>query len=535
MGAEDRGLEASGRSRRAFLREAATASGALVAGPAFLAACDVGGEDSASKTTAAANPKRGGALRIGVSGGGGSDTLHVYRGATNADSARLVQMYEWLAERDHDYKLKPFLGTEFTPNAAGDEMTVKLRQGVTFHNGKPFTAEDVIFSFKMLLDPKVRAGLQSLYAPFLDPSGMEALDTHTVRFKFKRPFNDFMDFVAVAPNAGIVPVGYDPNNPVGTGPFKLESFTPGQQSVFTRNEDYWGEGPYVDSVTIINLTDEAARVNALVSGAVDAIDSVPFPLLPSVQSNSNLVPLISKTGNWYPITMRVDRAPFNDVRVRQAFRLIVDRPEVVQRAYGGQAQLGNDLFSQPADPLYNHDLPQRVQDIEQAKFLLKQAGQEGLTVQLVTAPIQNGVVNSCVVFAEQAKEAGVNVQLTKLDNTTFYNDQYLQRTFSVDWWTTNSFLVTCAYSCVPDAVFNDTHWDDPQFTKLYYEVLATQDPELKQEIANEMQKQLWNEGGELIPGLPNGIDAFSKKVTGFVPDRSGIALSGYRFKQVSFV
>ena len=139
----------------------------------------------------------------------------------------------------------------------------------------------------------------------------------TVRFKFKFPFNSFEDFTGDA-SWGIVPVGYNPKHPIGTGPFKFQSFTPGQQSVFTRNEDYWGVGrdgvrmPYVDSVVIVDLSDDSARLNALVSGAVDAIDSVPYALLASVQSSSTVEPLISQTGNWYPITMRVDRAPFKD-------------------------------------------------------------------------------------------------------------------------------------------------------------------------------------------------------------------------------
>ena len=107
--------------------------------------------------------------------------------------------------------------------------------------------------------------------------------------------------------------------------------------------------------------------------------------------------------------------------------------------------MGNDLFAID-DPVYAHQLLQREQDIEKAKFLLKQAGHDGLTVNLVTAPIENGVVESCVVFAQQAKAAGVDVQLTKLDNTTFYNDQYLQRVFSVDWWDAQSFLSGVAYT-----------------------------------------------------------------------------------------
>src|SRR5262249_34047888 len=210
-------------------------------------------------------------------------------------------------------------------------------------------------------------------------------------------------------------------------PLTYQTFNPGQQSVFSRHKNYWDSPkPYVDSVAIIDLTDDSARVNALVSGAVDAIDSVPYALIPSVQANSNLQVLISQTGNWYPITMRVDSAPFNDARVRQAFKWIVDRPQMIKEAYGNQARLGNDLFAID-DPVYAHQLLQREQDIEKAKFLLKQAGHDGLTVNLVTAPIENGVVESCVVFAQQAKAAGVNVQLTKLDNTTFYSNQYLQR------------------------------------------------------------------------------------------------------------
>ena len=220
--------------------------------------------------------------------------------------------------------------------------------------------------------------------------------------------------------------------------------------MFVRNENYWEHPkPYVDSVTIIDLTDDSARVNALVSGAVDAIDSVPYALLPSVQANPNLHALVSQTGNWYPLTMRVDQPPFNDPRVRQAMRLLIDRNQMLSDAYGGHARMGNDLFAID-DPLYDHSIPQRQQDIEQAKSLLKQAGHgDGLTVNLVTAPIENGVVQSSVVFAQQAKAAGVNVNLTKLDTTTFYNNQYMQRTFSVDWWDAESFLSGTAYTQLP--------------------------------------------------------------------------------------
>jgi peptide/nickel transport system substrate-binding protein len=505
------------------------AGGAVeLGGPALLASS--ASADVRNVARKAAAPKLGGNLIVGVSGGGTQDTVDAQKGVSNVDEARLRNLYDWLAQRDHNFNLIPMLGTDFIPNKSGDQMVVKLRPGVTFHNGKPFTADDVVYTYLRILDPKEGANEGALFSPYI--ASVEKVDTLTVRFTFKRPFNAFMDFASLAGSA-IVPVGYNPKAPIGTGPFKFESFTPGQQSVFTRNEHYWGVGPYVDTLTITDLSDDTARLNALISGAVQAIDTVPYALLPTVQKSSTVKPLISEAGNWNPITMRVNEAPFNDNRVRQAFRLIVDRPQMVTQAYGGQARLGNDLYAID-DPLYDHSLPQRVQDIEKAKSLLKAAGRENLTVQLVTAPIAAGVVDSCVVFAQQAKAAGVTVKISELTPTNLYNNQYLKRLFSVDSWPTLSFFVDTAYSCAPGASFNDTQYVNPKFSQWYYELLATNDKSLQKEIAAEMQTQLYDQGGEIIPGLLNQVDAFSDTVTGFVPDKTGWPLTHFDFRLVSF-
>ena len=231
-------IELSGSSRREFLRGVAAAGGALAAGGSGLFATVASAQ--APRAAIAAAPKRGGSLSAGISGGGSSDTLDAQKSVSNIDEARLRQLYDWLAQRDHNFNLVPMLGTEFTPNKTGDQMTVKLRSGVTFHNGKPLTADDVIFTIQRILDPKVGAEERALFLPYI--AGMQKIDPLTVKFTFKRPFNEFMDFCSLA-GSGIVPVGYDPTKPVGTGPFKFQSFTPGQQSVFARNENYWGVGP----------------------------------------------------------------------------------------------------------------------------------------------------------------------------------------------------------------------------------------------------------------------------------------------------
>ena len=156
-----------------------------------------------------------------------------------------------------------------------------------------------------------------------------------MRIPLKFANTGFLDDIGQYFNA-IVPVGYDPAKPVGTGAFMFESFTAGQQSVFKKFPNYWQNGkPYVDTLTIIDFTDDTARVNALLGGQVDAIDNLPTGQIQQVQGNSSLKVLISQTGQWQPFTMRIDQAPFNDVRVRQAMRLIVNRPQMVEQVLSG--------------------------------------------------------------------------------------------------------------------------------------------------------------------------------------------------------
>jgi peptide/nickel transport system substrate-binding protein len=519
-------------SRREVLKRGAAAAGLVAGTPLFAAAC--GGSSSSATTTAATTgkPKKGGILRVGQSGGGSTDQLDADIILNLTDNARLFQLYEQLAYRDHNFQLQNSLAESMEPNATGDEWTVRLLPDVEFHNGKTLTADDLIFSFQRILNPKTGAGAASLLS-FLDPHGMQKIDSRTAKFKCLRPFYLFADRVGQE-LVGIIPVGYDPKQPVGTGPFKYTSFTPGQQSVFTAFENYRGPGPYVDQLIIVDYDDDTARVNALLSGQVDAIDGVPYSLVETVKGNSSVNLLVSETGAWSDIGMRIDTPPFSDNRVRQAMRLIVNRPQMLEEAYSGHGRIANDLYS-PYDPAYYSALPQREQDIDQAKFLLKQAGQSGLSTTLVTADVEEGAIESCLVFAEQAKAAGVHVNVQTLDTTTFYNSQYENRPFSVDWWETNSFFTQVAYGDGPGALYNECHWKNPQYDALYEQAIATSDESKRIELAHEMQHMLYTEGGLIIFAFRDGIDAYSNKVTGFVPDKTGQALSSWDFKSISFV
>jgi peptide/nickel transport system substrate-binding protein len=355
-----------------------------------------------------------------------------------------------------------------------------------------------------------------------------------VRIPLQFPNAGFPDDLGQYFNA-IVPTDYDPENPVGTGPFKYESFTAGEQSRFTKFADYWETGkPYVDELVIIGFPSATARVNALLGGQVEAIDNLPASQIASVQANPNLAVVISETGAWQPFTMRVDAAPFDDNRVRQAFRLIVDREQMVQQVLSGQGRVANDLYA-PYDPAYASDLPQRTQDLEQAKSLLKRAGRENLNVELVTSEVFQGIVEAAQVFAEQAKGAGVNVRVRKVDPGTFYGDNYLKWPFAQDFWATRTYLTQVAQGDLPNSPYNETHWKDPRFIDLIQQARAELDDARRKEILVEAQTMQYEQGGYIIQYFSNIIDAHAKSLGGFVEAKCGFPFGNYWFKNIGFL
>src|SRR6266852_5331773 len=282
-----------------------------------------------------------------------------------------------------------------------------------------------------------------------------ALYNRTVRLKMRTPYASFPEQISAVYNFGVVPVGYDPKKPVGTGPFAFQSFTPGQQSVFTANKNYFQSGrPYLDSLTIIDsFASDTAAFNALQGGEVDAYAQATLTLSGQA-SSSGLSAVTSLPGQWTPFTMRVDQPPFNDVRVRQAFRLIVNRPQMITVSLSGFGSVGNDIFSQ-WDPAYDRSLA-RHQDIAQAKSLLAKAGHSKLTVELTTADIAPGVLQAAQVFAQQASQAGVTVNIKKVPVGTFYGPNYLHWNFAQDFWAYSPYLSQVAQGMLTTSPFNET-------------------------------------------------------------------------------
>jgi peptide/nickel transport system substrate-binding protein len=231
--------------------------------------------------------------------------------------------------------------------------------------------------------------------------------------------------------------------------------------------------------------------------------------------------------------MRVDQAPFSDVNVRQAFRLLVDRQQLIDSAVDGYGTVASDVFS-PYDPDFDHAL-HRQADIPQAKFLLKKAGQENLTVQLVTSAIATGTMAMATVLAEQATTAGVKINLKQVPPGTFFGPSYLSWTFSQDYYNYSPYLPQVAFSMLPTSPFNETHTDNPRYDSLYDQANATLDAATRRQILYKMQQFDFTQGGYIIPAYVDSLDAYSDKISGYTAARVGQPLSNFDFEHFWFV
>lgn len=521
-------------TRRSFLQTTAGAAALGIIGP-VIKRPGTGPSVDHPLSKAAATPRRGGTLKVGLAGGAETENLDPENPEADPSIARVAQLCDTLMVYSPTAELEYALAESAEPNADGSEWTIRLRDGVEFHNGKSLTANDVIYTFQTIMNKK-NPGAASSRLAALDVAGMRAVDSLTVKLPFHTPFSPMLAVLADAGTSGVrvIPEGFNLQHPVGTGPFKFHSFTPGVQSEFLRNENYWRSGqPYVDSVVIIDINDDTARVNALIGGEVDAIELLPNSEISTMSSYPNLRVLNSVTGGWNPFTMRTDIAPFNDVRVRQAFRLIADRPQLIADVLEGQGSPANDIYGR-YDPAYDHSLAQRHQNLDEAKSLLKKAGRDGMSIQLVTSDVALGLVESAQVFAQQASQAGVHVSVLNTTPTTFFSRYFLNSSFSQTYWASRNFLVQAADSMLPTAPYNETHWHNEQWLKYVTEAFATIDVTKQTELIREAQTIEWNEGGYLNWGWYNEIDAYSSQVHGFVPDKSSIALTSFRFREVWF-
>ena len=488
-------------SRRDFM------SHALAAGVTVAAASSIW------TSNAVAAPQKGGLFRLGAHDGNTSDTHDpgTYLSFAIIQLAHTYRSYLTMITPTNELGPDIAESWEATPDAKN--WTFNIVKGATFHSGKPVTADDIIASMNHHRGDKSTSAAKALLK---DVDDIVKDDSHTVTFKLKAGNAD-LPWLMTDYHLAICPANSDGTidwkSGDGTGPYKIVNHEFGVGTKLVRHDGWHGEGAYFDEAQISVLNDPNARQTALVTGDVDAVTQLDLKTLALLKRNPNIEVDNVPSGAAITMPMFCDHAPFDDVNVRNALKLAIDREEIIEKIAFGTAIPGNDYHVSPNMP-YWADLPQRKYDPDQAKSLLKKAGHENLSVSLSTADsVFSGAVDLCVLYAEQAKKAGIDINVVREPNDGYYSDVWLKKPFCMVQWgarPTPDVMLSLAYK--DDAAWNESHWQNKRFNELLLQAKAELDQDKRAKMYREMQQLARDDGGTIIPMFTNFVYARRKNV-----------------------
>lgn len=507
-------------NRRGFL--GLTAAGAL-SGGALLAGCSPAGAPQVGP------PKRGGRLRAAFSGGGSSETLDPHETSLYIEIARSKALYDKLADYGSDMSPQPRLAEGWESSADLRTWRITLRQA-NFHDGRPVRAADVLASYARITEPGGSRRAKSSLS-MIDLSASRAIDDRTVEFRLERPYAEFPNALATL-GAYIIPEGTeDFSRPIGTGPFKFVSFEPGRSFLAARNPDYFGGAPLLDELQIVVTNDESARVNALQGGQIDYANDLTLTSARTYESTGQIRVLRLPRSNFHGLAMKVDRPPFDRVELRQAVFHLIDREELVRSVLQGSGQVGNDIYGK-GYRYYAGRLPQRHQDLDLARSLVRRAGAEGMTIDFDTSEASTGLKEAALAISDQARQVGLNLNVRLGNKDTYWSDiadgsvlaSYRSGAMPLDSHFSQRLLTTSST--------NNTGWRRPEFDELYNAAQSTTDDDRRAEIYGRMQEQLFHEGGFAWWGASDWIVASGTNVGGIDEGAPANTLDWARFDKV---
>jgi peptide/nickel transport system substrate-binding protein len=534
---------AAGRlSRRDFIRRGTVVGISVPLLGSIIAACSSSPKSTSSSASATSSGSAstgagaGATIRAGiVTPTGAINPLTV---ADQGGLDMLAQTGEYLTLSDQTLTLQPVLATSWSANATGDVWTFKIRQGVKFHNGQPLTADDVVYTYQLQTNPKSGSAALSVFAGVLVPSGVTKVDDYTVQFNLVAPNGNFPYFTSSDNyNMIILPKGYDPadwqSTFIGTGPFVLGSYTPKSGATFNRNESYWGTKALPAQTVFTFYDEQAPSIAALVSNSIDVIGQFSVTGGEALLNGSyNIIKL--KSSAHRELSMRCDQAPFTDPRVRQAIALTLNRPQIISALFKGYADIGNDSPFAPVFPSTNTSVPQRAQNLAQAKSLLAAAGHaSGFSTQLITEELLE-IPEYAQVVVQEAAQIGVKISLKVESSSAYYGNS----TFGdSDWLDAIMSIVDYGHRGVPNlfltaplqttnaktgtGAWNAAHFANSQYDSLVAQYVAALDLSSQRTIAGQIETLLLQQTPIIFAYFYNYLTATAQNVSGVYPTAIG--------------
>lgn len=426
-------------------RFAALSIGLLVS---TLAACSAGstttpttsGPTAAPSTTAAPGSSTGGdttgASTPAIAGDGDMAIGFVLEPTsldfTQTDGAPITQalllnVYETLVKQDQDGEIVPLLAESYEVSEDGLTYTFQLREGVTFSNGTPFTAEDAVFSIERVKTdwkPSVKAGMDVV-------TSATATSPTELTVVLSQPSLSWLFTMTTRIGAMFSRTGVDDlaNTPIGTGPYTLQAWNKGDSIVMERNTAYWGDAPAMKTMTLKYFADPNAMNNALLTGGIQVVSTVQTPeALSQFGDTSKYQVIDGTTTGEVLLSMNNRTGPLADPRVRQAIAHALDRQTVLDAAWSGYGTLIG-THEAPTDPWFT-DVDAYPYDPQKARDLLAEAGQSELTLRLTLPPVGYAAAAAPIVISQLA-EVGITVQDSNVDFATWISTVFTNHDFDL--------------------------------------------------------------------------------------------------------
>ena len=491
-------------------------------------ASTAGGLLTHAGTAFAQTPKKGGKIRVAVGASSTADTLDPAKGGAITDYVRHFMFYNGLTTIDT--RLNPQMElAEAITTKNGVLWNVKLRKDVRFHDGKPLTSADVVYSLMRHKDPATASKVKAVADEFVE---VKATGPNEVQIKLASANVDLPMLLGTSHFSIIRDGTTDFTTANGTGPYKCKEFKPGLRSVSVRNDEYWKPGkPYLDEIEYFAIPDEAARVNALLSGDVHLINAINPRSAPTVTASPNCTLFESKTGIITDLIMRDNVGPVKNPDFVLAMKHMLDREQILKASMRGFGFLGNDQPVQPSSKYYFAGLPQRTMDLDKAKYHLKKSGMAGSTIPLVCTTAANGSVDTAQIMQLTAQKIGLNLDIKRMPPDGYWSNHWAKHplTFGgVNPRPTADLMFTLFYKS--DAPMNVSGWKNEKFDQLLEAARGETNDARRKQMYADMQVLVHEQCGIGIPIFNNSIDGFTSKLKGYSSHPLG-GLMGYAFAE----
>lgn len=457
--------------------------------------------ENPDETAAQSDRSSAGTARVAVLGSA-ADTLDITGAVTMVPFAIGYNVFDSLIMLRNG-EFVPQLAESVEPNSDATAWTITIRDGVTFHDGTPLTADDVLSSLQYV------AGTTNYTPSYVDVDFASSTSDgdRTVVVQLTRPRADFVEAV-LAHMSPVFPEGKTMDDGIGSGPFTLESFSADTGAILLRNDDYWDRAPTLEKIEIVPVAENSARLAALTDGQVDYAMGITATGGETLSDRSDLTVANdgAQSSRAFTFTLNTTMAPFDDPEIRAAMKLAIDREQLVDVVFRGKGDVGNDALGK-ALPGFNENLDQHAYDPDAAREVFESKGIDELGI--LVAEVAPGLTDAAKLLKQQLADVGITLTITETDPATLYTDfeAITQSQMFATYFTNRPVATILPTYTSAESPYNFSGWKDPEYNQLLQQSQTLVDVEQRKTVLDDAQHMFWQNGPEVIWGYQTDLAA----------------------------